>query len=973
MVMLKKLKSALAGIVAGSMLATTFSLFPVNNADPDLEANAASVCTINTNKLYQHITGFGGIDLPEWQGYSLSDAEKATAFGNGANQLGLTVLRVYVNPNSSQWSRTLGTAQYASKQGATVFATPWEPPSNLAESGGNNGKLHLPKSNYAAYAKHLNDFGTYMKNNGVDLYSISVQNEPDFAKEWTYWSPDETTDFIANYGDRITSTRLMSPETFQYGAWNNSRDYYNKILNNSKANANTDVFATHFYGTPRNKMDFPALESSGREIWMTEVYVPNSTANSANNWPEAVEVAENIHNGLVVGNMSAYTWWYIKRSYGLISQDGSNGSITKRGYMMAQYSKYVRPGDYRIDATESPTSGVYISAFKHSDTQIEIVAVNKEASDYAQEFSISGRNIKNINRYRTTGSENLAETKNLDHSTSSFFAQLPKSSVSTFVITLESDGKDVPKDPNTHTTEPDEPDANGYYFHDTFEGDVADWTGRGSAEVTLSGRSPYADKEALLVQNRESSWNGAQKALSTITYKPGEEYSFSVCATFLDSDLASQKIMLSLQYKDSSGTTQYGHIADATAVKGNYVQLANTNYKIPSGASDLYLYVETESGTDNFYIDEAIVAVKGTKINGPAEIKFTLGDINSDGVIDSFDLVLLRRGLINGFKNTAAALAADVNQDSKNDIADAVVFQKYLLRQIANFNQGSSSSSGEDEPSEAMSMEAFTKLISANIRETETSDSRLEKSGVQYGTIKNGTYYSTTCNRNKPYYILLPANYDESKKYPVLYVMHGYWENERRMILDGNNGNAMCTRQIIGNAIAEGEAKDMIVVFPYIYSSATQASCSAMDDANNAAYDNFINDLTKDLMPHIEKTYSVKTGKNNTAITGFSMGGRESLLIGMKLSDKIGYIGAICPAPGVTGSFKWDSGKEPYLVFITAGSNDQTVYTVPNGYHESFTKNGVPHIWHYVNGGAHGDNSIHPHLYNFVRAVFKAA
>ncbi|MBQ3885942.1 MAG: glycoside hydrolase family 43, partial [Ruminococcus sp.] len=447
----------------------------------------------------------------------------------------------------------------------------------------------------------------------------------------------------------------------------------------------------------------------------------------------------------------------------------------------------------------------------------------------------------------------------------------------------------------------------------------------------------------------------------------------SVCAALLDSDLASQKIMLSLQYKDSSGTTQYGHIADATAVKGNYVQLANTNYKIPSGASDLYLYVETESGTDNFYIDEAIVAVKGTKINGPAEIKFTLGDINSDGVIDSFDLVLLRRGLINGFKNTAAALAADVNQDSKNDIADAVVFQKYLLRQIANFNQGSSSSSGGDEPTETMSMEAFTKLISANIRETETSDSRLEKSGVQYGTIKNGTYYSTTCNRNKPYYILLPANYDESKKYPVLYVMHGYWENERRMILDGNNGNAMCTRQIIGNAIAEGEAKDMIVVFPYIYSSATQASCSAMDDANNAAYDNFINDLTKDLMPHIEKTYSVKTGKNNTAITGFSMGGRESLLIGMKLSDKIGYIGAICPAPGVTGSFKWDSGKEPYLVFITAGSNDQTVYTVPNGYHESFTKNGVPHIWHYVNGGAHGDNSIHPHLYNFVRAVFKAA
>ncbi|MBQ9894921.1 MAG: carbohydrate binding domain-containing protein [Ruminococcus sp.] len=970
MVMLKKLKSALAGIVAGSMLATTSSLYPVNNAEPDLEANAASVCTINTNKLYQSIDGFGGINHPEWYG-DLTDADRKLAFGNGEGQLGCSILRIFVNPDKNQWNKALPTAQYASKNGITVFASPWEPPSNLAENGSAyGGKLHLPKKNYGAYAQHLNDFGTYMKNNGVDLYSVSVQNEPDYAKEWTAWTPDETTDFIANYGDMITSTRLMSPESFQYGAYNNGKDYYSKILNNQKAWENCDIFGTHFYGTPRSKMDFPQLENCGKKLWMTEVYVPDSNVD-ANKWPDNLEQAVNIHDALVVGGMQAYVVWPLRRNYSIIYE--STHSISKRGYIFGQFSKFVRPGDYRIDATESPTSGVSISAYKHSDTQIQVVAINKNVNDYAQEFSISGRTITNIDRYRTSENENLAKTNNLDHSTSSFFAQLPKNSVSTFIITLESDGKDLPKDPNTHTTEPDEPDANGYYFHDTFEGDIADWTGRGSAEVTLSGRSPYADKEALLVQNRESSWNGAQKALSTITYKPGEEYSFSVCATFLDSETTSQKIMLSLQYKDSSGTTQYGHIADATAVKGNYVQLANTNYKIPEGASDLYLYVETESGTDNFYIDEAIVAVKGTKINGPAEIKFTLGDINSDGVIDSFDLVLLRRGLINGFKNTAAALAADVNQDSKNDIADAVVFQKYLLRQIANFNQGSSSSSGGDEPTETMSMEAFTKLISANIRETETSDSRLEKSGVQYGTIKNGTYYSTTCNRNKPYYILLPANYDESKKYPVLYVMHGYWENERRMILDGNNGNAMCTRQIIGNAIAEGEAKDMIVVFPYIYSSATQASCSAMDDANNAAYDNFINDLTKDLMPHIEKTYSVKTGKNNTAITGFSMGGRESLLIGMKLSDKFGYIGAICPAPGVTGSFKWDSGKEPYLVFITAGSNDQTVYTVPNGYHESFTKNGVPHIWHYVNGGAHGDNSIHPHLYNFVRAVFKAA
>lgn len=969
MSLLGRLRSATAAITAGAMIFTAASAMP----EREITADAASVCSINTNKTYQYIRGFGGIDMQEWQGYTLSEAERATAFGNGDNQLGLTVLRVFVNPDSSKWNLAVPVAKYASEHGATVFATPWEPPSNLAESGGSNGKLHLPKSNYGAYAKHLNDFGTFMKNNGVDLYSISVQNEPDYASEWTYWSPDETTDFIANYGDQITSTRLMSPETFQYGAWSAAgRNYYNNILNNQKAMANVDVFGTHFYGTPRNKMDFPELENSGKEIWMTEVYVPNSTANSANNWPEAIEVAENIHNGLVVGNMSVYTWWYIKRSYSLISQDGTNGSITKRGYMMAQYSKYVRPGDIRIDATESPQDKVYISAFKHSDTQIEVVAVNM-GSDYAQQFSVDNRKITGVDRYRTTANENLAYTKGLDHETSTFYAQLPANSVSTFIVTLESDGKDVPDIPDGPVTpEPDEPDENGYYFHDTFENGTCDWEKRGSSSITLSGRDPYAGQEALLVQDRASAWNGVQKSLNSATYKAGETYSFSVCAEVLDG-AASTDLQLSLQYTDSAGDTKYAHIATATGVIGNYVQLANTNYTIPEGASNLVLYVETVEGTDNFYIDEAIAAVAGTKIDGPKEITFTLGDVDNSGVINAVDISLARAVLVGNSTDAVAKLAADVDQNGKVEIADIVQLQQYVLGMIKGFTKGETPVEEDpiviDDPVTSLTMAEYTAKIQSNVVEIEPNDSHTEKGGVQYGTIQSGTYYSTTCNRNKPYNILLPAGYDSSKQYPVLYVMHGYWENQDRMIIKGNG--TMATRQIIGNAIAEGAAKDMIVVFPYIYSSATQADCTAMDDANNAAYDNFINDLTKDLMPYIESHYSVKTGRDNTAITGFSMGGRESLLIGMKRPDLFGYIGAICPAPGVTGSFKWDSSSEPHLLFITAGSNDTVVYSNPETYHNNFTQNGVPHIWHYVNGGYHGDNSIHAHLYNFVRAIFQ--
>lgn len=954
MSMQQKLKASLSVLLAAAMLTPALAVMP----ETEPSVYAADTVVVNTGKEYQTIDGFGGMNHPEWTGSDLTDAQRQKAFGNGKDELGFTILRIFVNPNSNQWNKAVPTAKFASQHGVKVFASPWEPPSNLAESDRNGGKLHLPKSNYTAYAQHLNNFGNYMKNQGVDLYAISVQNEPDFASEWTRWSTDETTDFLANYADKITSTRVMSPESFQYApetaSWvkDGGKKYYTKILNNQKAFANCDLFGTHFYGTQRAWMDFPALENCGKPIWMTEVYVPNSSSD-ADTWPEALDVAENIHNGMTVGNMSAYVWWYIRRSYGPMKE---NGNISKRGYMMAQYSKFVRPGDVRIDATEQPTQNVFVSAYKNDSDQVTIVAVNKTTSEYNQSFSMgSGESISGVTRYRSSGSENLAKSE-ISFNGTGFAAQLPAQSVSTFVVDLGSANTD--------------PDENGWYFHDEFEADTCSWEGRGAAGVMTSGRTNYAGKEALLVQDRTAAWNGATKALNAKAFVPGKEYSFSANVSYFDGDLT-DTFYLKLQYTDANGDTQYDSIATAKGVQGKWVQLANTNYTIPAGAKDMQIYVETADTTNNFYIDEAIGAVAGTVIPGAGAIDVpeTLipGDVNLDGVIDGFDLAAAKRGLAaGGFDNVFSAKVADVNKSTVFDAEDVQELSSFLLKKTAAFTDQT-----PPEPEKnAYTMQEYTDMISKMVVEKEPDASHNEQAGVQYGTVKSGSYYSTTCKRNKPYNILLPANYSSSKKYPVLYCMHGYWENQDRMIIKGNG--TMYTRQIIGNAIAAGEAEDMIVVFPYIYSSATQDSCSAMDNANNAAYDNFINDLVVDLMPHIESTYSVKTGRDNTAITGFSMGGRESLLIGMKRSDLFGYVGAICPAPGVTGAFKWNSDEEaPHLLFITAGSNDTVVYSNPENYHNNFTKNSVPHIWHYVNGGYHGDNSIHAHMYNFVRAIFK--
>jgi glucuronoarabinoxylan endo-1,4-beta-xylanase len=387
--------------------------------------HGATDATIDATKTYQTIRGFGGINHPDWID-DLTEAQRAKAFNNGANDLGFTILRVYVSDDTNAWKKSVNTAKTAQSLGATIFASPWNPPSSMTEQfseGGRSGK-RLRHDKYADYANHLNNFVKFMKENGVDIYAISIQNEPDYAHDWTWWTSQECVTFLASYASKI-DCKIMSPETFQY-----NKQYYNDILNNAQANANVDVFATHFYGTQRSQMDFPALENDPREIWMTEVYVPNSSSD-ADTWPEAVEVAVNMHNGLVVGSMNAYIWWYIRRSYGPMKD---NGNISKRGYMMAHFSKYVRPGAVRIDATESPENGVYISAYKNTDGTIIIVAVNNGSNSYSQLFNINGLTITKVDRYKTTQGVNLEETKNLELTGNGFYAYLESKSVSTYVV-----------------------------------------------------------------------------------------------------------------------------------------------------------------------------------------------------------------------------------------------------------------------------------------------------------------------------------------------------------------------------------------------------------------------------------------------------------------------------------------------------------------------------------------------------------
>ncbi len=667
---MKLFKRSAAALLSGAMLLTQAAILP----ELHIQTAAADLCTVNINKTYQKIDGFGGMNHPEWTGKDLTDAQRQKAFGNGKDELGLSIVRIFVNPDSSQWNKAVPTAKYASEHGVTVFASPWEPPKNLAESGsGKGGKLHLPKSNYAAYAKHLNDFGNYMKNQGVNLYSISVQNEPDYASEWTVWSTDETTDFLANYADQITSTRVMSPESFQYAPENASwvadggKKFYAKILNNQKAFANCDLFGTHFYGTQRAWMDYPALESCGKPIWMTEVYTDSK--NDADVWPMALDVSENIHNSLVVGNMSAYVWWYIRRSYGPLKEDGT---ISKRGYCMAQYSKFVRPGDVRVDATEQPQKDLYISAYKNSKNQVTVVAVNKSDSGYTQQFSLGGKGIADVDRYRTSQNENLALTENLEiENGSGFWAQLPAKSVSTFIVTL--DGGLTPADPTQPATQPaTQPSGtegmNGTLIRNLVVSDTenaADW----SIQKNFgAGVQLYGDRD-LTCASSDALVDGCEFIRTACDSKlyTGDLAAFEAAKDMFVYAAVDQRVDANLSWLGSWKKT------GAVITSANDVTFSLYQKQVKAGEK---VTLGTNGGEGNS-ANYLIFASETNK--GPA----ARGDVNNDGVIDIFDLGLAKQGILKG----NAPAAADVDGNGKAEVTDLILLTKWLHHLITEFPQ----------------------------------------------------------------------------------------------------------------------------------------------------------------------------------------------------------------------------------------------------------------------------------------------
>ena len=263
------------------------------------------------------------------------------------------------------------------------------------------------------------------------------------------------------------------------------------------------------------------------------------------------------------------------------------------------------------------------------------------------------------------------------------------------------------------------------------------------------------------------------------------------------------------------------------------------------------------------------------------------------------------------------------------------------------------------------------------------TDILVKLNNIDYGKIQKITYYSKDAKREKYANVLLPAGYGNGEKFPVLYVNHGIYGDEDDML-----GEDMGIQTMSANLFAKGLAEKMIIVSPNMWTHKTLEKPSRpITDEVEEAYDAFLGDIVHSLIPYMEQNFDIKTGRENTAISGFSMGAREALYIGVSRPDIFGYIGAACPAPGIVPGYDFmyhkgsmaeedfkikDLDNYPYIIFITGGDNDLAVGTFPKQYSELLTKNGCDNVFQLVPGGDHSGYSGRSHFYNFLRYIFRA-
>ncbi len=438
------------------------------NLSPQTATNPpiTGISTVDWNTVYQRIDGFGASSA--WDGsWTTAEADLLFSTNNNIsyqsgtyNGAGLSLLRNHIayagttSASAVPSSAETNIMQMAQARGARVWSTPWTSPAGfkstndiydgLPITNAVNGGTFLGSGNNITnlnYASQLANYVAAMKNiYGVNLYAVSVQNEPD-ASVNTYeacqWNGAMIHDFATNLSSALaakglSSTKIIIPESED---WSGDTALYTPTLADPNTAAVVGIIANHDYA-PNNAVGDQtvpaALATSGKALWETEVALLSGSDSSIAN---GVYFAQRIYLYLTQAQVNAYHYWW------LVAEGSDNEGLldtsaepTKRLFTFGQYSRFVRPNFYRVAASSSQPSAL-ISAFKATNsTAFAIVVVNTNAAtEVIQTFNLTNFAAASVTPWITSATLSLAPQTPVNLTNSAFTYDVPALSVVTFV------------------------------------------------------------------------------------------------------------------------------------------------------------------------------------------------------------------------------------------------------------------------------------------------------------------------------------------------------------------------------------------------------------------------------------------------------------------------------------------------------------------------------------------------------------
>jgi enterochelin esterase-like enzyme len=243
------------------------------------------------------------------------------------------------------------------------------------------------------------------------------------------------------------------------------------------------------------------------------------------------------------------------------------------------------------------------------------------------------------------------------------------------------------------------------------------------------------------------------------------------------------------------------------------------------------------------------------------------------------------------------------------------------------------------------------------------------REGIACGKIETVEYDSKTVGNKRKMLVYTPPDYSTDTKYPVLYLLHGLGGDETEWYKNA------APNVILDNLYTDKKIIPMIVIMPNGRAEPNdRAEGNIFAPEHVKAFENFENDLLKDVIPFVESNYPVKTERDNRAIAGLSMGGGQSLNFGLGNLDTFSWVGGFSSAPNTKTPEELvpdpnEAKQKLKLLWISCGDKDGLI-NISQSVHAYLKEKNVPHIWH-VDSGAHDFSVWKNDLYLFSQRIFR--